>query len=211
MGPGKLKKTSMWLIALVTWFALGLQLYVLVSNTPGNGMTVGVAIGRFFIFFTILSNLLVAISLSCMLITPASPSGRFFQRASVSTAIALYILVVGLVYNIVLRSLWHPVGLQKLADELLHVYVPLGYILFWAFYGPKSSLQWMAPFQWLIFPSLYLVYALTRGALEGFYPYPFIDAKELSFGRLFINSITLMFVFLILGYLFVAVSKKLKR
>jgi hypothetical protein len=205
------KKIFMLIPAFTGWFALAVQMYVLVSNTPGNGLTPLEAVGRFFIFFTILSNILVAVSLTILLVNPHSASGRYFNKASVITAIALYILIVGLVYNIILRSLWHPAGLQKLADELLHVAIPLLFIVYWFFFASKKGLTWMHPFRWLIFPALYLVYVLIRGALEGFYPYPFIDANELSFGRVFMNSFGLMFVFLAVGFLFVAVGKMISR
>jgi hypothetical protein len=62
----KRKKLIMAIIAVVTWFALALQLYILINNTPGNGMTIIEAIGRFFIFFTILTNLLVAVSITIL-------------------------------------------------------------------------------------------------------------------------------------------------
>jgi hypothetical protein len=170
------QKILMAVIALAAWFALVLQLYILVANTPGNGMTPPEAVGRFFIFFTILTNLLVAISTTILLMNTRAAAGRFFAKPSVITAVALYIFIVGLVYNIILRSVWHPEGLQKLVDELLHVAVPLLFTLYWLFFAPKSSLQWIHTFRWLIFPAVYLIYAMVRGGIEGFYPYPFLDA-----------------------------------
>lgn len=194
-------------ISLTTWFALVLQLYILVANTPGNGLTPKEAVGRFFIFFTILTNLLVAVSLSFLLLSPRSVAGRFFTKPSVITAVALYIFIVGVVYNIILRSVWHPTGLQKLVDELLHVAVPVLFLIYWFLFAPKSSLQWIHAFRWLIFPAVYLVYAMVRGGIEGFYPYPFLDANTLTFGRVFMNCVGLLFVFIICGLLFVAISK----
>jgi hypothetical protein len=204
-------KMLMLIIAGMTWAALVIQMYVLVANTPGNGMTTIEAIGRFFIFFTILSNILVAVTMTVLLIRPLSKVGRYFNRSSIVTAVTSYIFIVGLVYNIILRALWHPTGLQKIADELLHVAVPISFLLYWIFFADKSSLNWLQPFRWLIFPALYLIYALARGALEGFYPYPFINANELSFGKVFMNSFELMIVFLAVGFLLVAVSKKMSR
>jgi hypothetical protein len=203
------KKILMTAIALAAWFALVLQLYILVDNTPGNGMTPLEAVGRFFIFFTILSNMLVAISITIFLLNTDSAAGRFFARPPVITAVALYIFLVGLIYNIILRSVWHPEGLQKLADELLHVAVPLLFLIYWLLFAPKSSLQWIHAFRWLIFPAVYLVYAMLRGGIEGFYPYPFLDANTLPFGRVFMNCVGLLFVFIIAGLLFVWISKRL--
>jgi hypothetical protein len=67
----------------------------------------------------------------------------FFSKPSVTTAIAVYIFIIGLVYNIILRNLWQPQGSQKIADELLHVAVPLLYVLYWLIFAKKNPLQWM--------------------------------------------------------------------
>jgi hypothetical protein len=201
------KTVLITIITLVVWFALILQLYLLIVNAPDNDMTTLEAVGRFFLFFTILTNILVAVSLSMILLSSRPAAGRFFAKPSVITAVAVYIFIVGLVYNIVLRSVWHPQGLQKLADELLHVAVPLLFIIYWLLFAPKNSLQWMHAFRWLIFPAVYLVYAMIRGGIEGFYPYPFLDANTLTFGRVFMNCVGLLFVFIITGLLFVAAAK----
>jgi hypothetical protein len=197
--------------ALIAWLALGLQLYILIDNTPENGMTPFEAVARFLIFFTILSNILVAISLTIILIKPGSHAGRFFAKPSSSAATAMYIFIVGLVYNIILRSLWQPQGLQRVADELLHVAVPLLYMLYWLLFAKKKSLQWMDAVKWLAFPAVYLIYAMLRGGIEDFYPYPFIDVKQLGAGRVALNSAGLLAVFTITGLLFVFIGKKISR
>lgn len=196
--------------ALVAWFALSLQLYILISNTPGNGMTSWEAVARFFIFFTILSNLLVAASLTITLLIPYSKAGRYFSKPSVTASIALYILIVGLVYNSILRNLWSPAGLQRLADELLHVAVPVFYFLSWLFFAPKQGLQFRHAFYWLSFPAIYIVYALLRGKLEGFYPYPFIDVNKLGYGTVAINSLGMMLAFIITGSLLILLAKNIR-
>src|SRR5258705_1847657 len=205
------QKAVVVIVVLTSWFALILQLYILISNTPGNGLTPIQAVGRFFIFFTILTNLLVAICMSVLLISPRSVAGRFFSRPSVATAVTVYIFIVGLVYNIVLRNIWDPKGMQKLADELLHVFVPLLFTIYWIMFAQKSSLKWSAIFRWLLYPALYVVYAILRGSIEGFYPYPFLDADKLTWQQVFLNCAGLLIVFVIFGLLFIAVGKRLNR
>ena len=211
MGKRKWTFTIKFITVLTAWAALALQLYILIDNTPGNGMTPLQAVGRFFIFFTVLSNLLVAISLTIVLISYRSAAGIFFARPSVTGAITFYIVIVGLVYNVILRNLWHPTGLQQVADELLHVVVPILYTIYWLVFVPKGTLRWIHPIYWLGFPGLYLCYALIRGALEGFYPYPFIDATELGYGRVLGNCVGLLIVFIIIGLLFVAIDRIIDR
>jgi hypothetical protein len=53
--------------------------------------------------------------------------------------------------------------------------------------APKSPLQWTDAFRWLIFPAIYVTYAMLRSNIEGFYPYPFLNADTLTSGRVFIN------------------------
>jgi hypothetical protein len=194
-------------IAITGWFALILQLYILIDNTPANGLTPLQAIGRFFLFFTILTNLLVALSSTIVLVKHNSSLGKFFVKPSVVTAVTLYIFIVGLVYNIILRKLWQPTGLQQLADELLHVAVPILFIIYWIFFVEKGKLKWKDCLAWLLYPLVYLIYAMLRGNLEGFYPYPFLDINKLSYQRVILNCLGLTIVFIVLGLLLITVDK----
>jgi hypothetical protein len=194
--------------ALVAWFGLALQQYIIIDNTPGNGLTVLQAIGRFLLFFTVLSNILVAVSLTITITNPSSRTGRFFSSPSATTSIAVYIFIVGLVYNIILRQLWQPTGRDRLADEVLHVAVPLLYLAYWFLYAAKSRLPFIKAFYWLAFPAIYLIYATLRGNMEGFYAYPFINVNESGYGRVVLNSAVLMIVFLVVSLLFIAIANK---
>lgn len=205
------RKIFMIIITIAAWAGLALQLYILINNTPENGMTVLQAIGRFFIFFTILSNILIAVSQTILLFFPGSKPGRFFSKPTVYCALTLYIFIVGLVYNLVLRNIWQPIGLQKIADDLLHVATPLLYLFFWIFYAPKEKLHWKNSLTWLLFPLIYLVYALIRGATEGFYPYPFLDLNQLGAGTVTLNVLLMLGAFVAVGLLLIAISKILYK
>ncbi|HVT86441.1 MAG TPA: Pr6Pr family membrane protein [Chitinophagaceae bacterium] len=207
------KKSSRgnWLAAitaLIAWFALIVQLIILINTASANHMTTLQAIGRFFAYFTILTNLLVAVNLSFILISPSSALGKFFSKPPTAAAIAVYILIVGIIYNILLRPLWKPEGWQKIADESLHVAVPLLYILYWFMYASKKGLQWTNALQWLIYPLVYLFYMLLRGAAEGFYPYPFLSVKELGYSKTFLNAGGMLIVFVIIGGIFILVGRR---
>ena len=211
MSKRKWSLTVKIITALTAWVALALQLYILIDNTPDNGMTPLQAVGRFFIFFTVLSNLLVAISLTIELAGRTTVAGQFFSRPSTSAAIAFYIVMVGLVYNVILRNVWNPTGLQKLVDELLHVVIPLLYAIYWIVFVRKGTLRWNHLLYWLIYPATYLFYALVRGAIEGFYPYPFMNVTELGYGQVLVNCAGLLIVFSIIGFLFVVIDRMIDR
>jgi len=201
------------LIVITTWFALGLQFYILARNAPASGLSVSQVTGRFFSYFTILTNLLVAVSLSLSLFTRGA-AHRFFSRFHVQTAIAVYIFIVGLGYNLLLRHLWRPQGLQWLADELLHDMVPVLYIVYWSFFLPIKRLPGIHIFSWLIYPFLYASYALLRGALDGFYAYPFIDVNRMGLSSVLLNIGALLVVFIVICAVFIfitrLVTKKIK-
>lgn len=204
-------KTVMLAIAGIAWIALVLQLYILLDKATAMGMTSLGAVARFLAFFTILTNLLVALCLSCSSMRTKGRWGRFFSKPPVQAAIALYILVVGIVYNAILRFLWQPSGLQKVADELLHVVVPLLFVCYWLLFVIKGQLKWRHAFQWLLYPAVYLCYALLRGGLGGFYPYPFINVTELGYSRVLMNAAGLLLVFIAGGFLFVGIDKTMGR
>ena len=201
------KKIFMGIIAITAWFALILQLYLMLVKAPSIGISAINTIINFLSFFTILSNLLVAISLSFSLLSPSSGFGKFFSSVNTQSAIALYIFVVGIVYNLVLRDLWAPTGWQLVADNLLHVIVPLLYVLFWGSFNPKRKLQWKNILPWLIFPAIYLIYSLIRGSIVGWYPYPFVDAAKLGYGKVAINSFLVVIAFIIIGLGLIAVNR----
>ena len=190
------KKIAMTMLAMVTWFALLLQLKLSLESTATTGFSNTKTVINFFSYFTILSNCLVAVSLSASLIIPSSAAGMFFSKPAVMSAIAVYIFIVGLVYNLLLRGIWEPTGWQLVADNLLHVAVPVFYILFWGIFTPAGQLQWRTILPWLLFPLIYLVYSLVRGPIANWYPYPFLDAAKFGYGQVAINSILVLVAFL---------------
>lgn len=194
--------------ATLTWFAVVLQFYLIILNRVAS---VSETIIRFFSFYTILTNILVALSLTVLLLKPNSRWGNFFSRANVLIAITIYITVVGTLYNLILRQIWNPEGLQRIADELLHVVTPLLFIVYWSIFAPKGGLRWKSAFPWLIYPFVYAVYVLFRGALSGFYPYPFIDANILGYRMVLLNSVGLFIGFFLLSLLFIAIAKAMNR
>lgn len=201
----------MGFIAVIAGFALVLQLWLMLKNGPALGIRPAASVVNFLSFFTVLSNLIVAISLSISLLGPWTRAGRFFSAHSIQSAIMLYIFIVGLVYNLVLRNLWAPKGQQLLADNLLHVVVPLLYIVYWSLFTPRSVLRWKDGFPWLIFPFVYLVYSLIRGAATGWYPYPFLNADALGYSKVILNILMMIGAFFAVGLLLIAVNRGRKR
>ena len=200
----KLNRNFLILILLIGWVALTGQLYLILLNRK---LSIPETIIQYFSYFTILSNLLVTITSTILLFKPTSTIGKFFSKPTTLTALTIYITVVGLVYNLILRFLWAPHGLQKLVDELLHTIMPLLFITYWYICVSKSLLKWKQVYLWLVFPFIYCIYILVRGALTGLYPYPFIDVAILGYNTVFINIAFLVAAFLFIGLLFIGIGK----
>lgn len=193
---------------IITWFAVVLQFYLIIVNRQAS---IPETIIRYFSFYTILTNILVAVCFTVLLLGRGSSAYKFFYKKGTLTAITVYIAIVGIVYNVILRYLWDPQGLQRLVDELLHVAVPVLFIFYWFLFSPKESLNWKSVFSWLVYPFVYLIFILIRGAIAFYYPYPFVDVNALGYEQVFLNCIGLFFAFLLLSLIMVAVTKIKKR
>lgn len=191
-----MKKYIELAIMITAWFALILQLIILKDS-----------LANYFSYFTILSNLLVAVGLTTALFASATTFGKKFSLPSTTSAIALYILIVGLVYNLVLRGIWKPKGWQLVADNLLHVVVPIAYFSYWAVFIAKGSLIWKDMIAWMYFPLAYLAYSLTRGYFVNWYPYPFLDVTQFGYQPVFINAFFVMLAFIIIAIIMIWFNK----
>ena len=198
--PAMLYKFFLGLLSVLAWFALAGQLYIIITYRTNS---VGATVIQYFSYYTILTNLLLA-WVCTKLFLKNEDSGN---RQQILTAILVYILTVGLTYNIILRSIWEPQGLQLIVDNLLHTIVPAVYLLFWILCVKKNDLKWRDILPWLIYPFVYLVYVLIRGAISGIYPYPFIDVTHIGYPRALINSVAVTGVILLLSLFFVWISR----
>ena len=203
-----MKKVIQISLALIAWFAVITQYFLMIENkvAPVAETTV-----RFFSFFTILTNFIVAIYFTFAPMNFKDRFSKFLSKPATLTAITVYILVVGLVYQVILRQIWEPKGLQMVVDELLHTVIPSAVLLYWVFSKGKSEVTYKALPAWLIYPLVYLVFVLIRGYISAFYPYPFTDVNVLGYYKVFINSVGLLFAFLALSVLFIAISKASSR
>jgi hypothetical protein len=201
----KIKLTVIVIGALVGWFAVLAQFYLIIHHRTSS---IPETIVRFFSYFTILTNSLVAVCYTGLIVAKYKKRFQFFSNPKTITAIAVYISIVGLVYNIILRYLWQPEGLQRLVDEALHSIAPVWFVLFWFFFVPKNKLKYKDFFPWLLYPLCYIIFILIRGAFSNFYPYPFIDVNNLGYVRVFLNSVGLTCAFAFVSLLFIFFGRR---
>jgi hypothetical protein len=201
--PGRLLAQ---LISLVGFITLVLQFVLIIQNR-----VVGIpeTILRFFCYFTILTNILVMLTSFYQWYKPSPGLSAFFRKPATKAAVAVYILVVFIVYNIALRGLVQLTGLNMVADELLHVIIPVLYLIYWIFFAGKAGLRWGNALGWLTYPAIYLTVVLSLGAVltSRFYPYPFLDAYNHGYQKVVLSALVILVLFLLLSFLFIWVAR----
>ena len=203
------ERTLSALLAVIAGGALILQLVLLLSLTRDS---IGplLATIRYFSYFTILSNIVVALVGAWVAFGAAARVESAFA-VRLRGAAALYIAVTGGIYVTVLQGLWQPQGAQWLADVSLHYVVPALYLLLWLLFSPKGRLRWSDALRWLVFPLAYLLWALWRGSWAHEYPYPFVDVAALGMAKVLRNCVAVSILFVLLGLGLVAIDRALGR
>ena len=187
---------------------LAIQLFLTVGNMTGDGATPVEGVWRYLGYFTILTNVLVFSVLLRASLKPASRDNINAPRIELMAVTS--ISFVGVVYHALLASRWDPQGWQKLADVLLHTVSPLVFLLFWLM-RPHGGLYWRDALFCALWPSAYAAYGLTRGAVDGFYAYYFMDPNELSWPALALNVAGLSLAFVIGAFVYLALDGVLAR
>ena len=195
----KLNRPLLILIAMLAWSAVALQLVLTTQLAMERGRSFISGAIQCLSYFTVLTNLLVAVAATLSLTTRPPPN-------FILSATAVYIFIVGAIYAVFLKSVWHPTGAQLWADAALHEVIPILYIVYWFGFTPKGALPWRAAVWWLIYPALYLVFNLLYGAMTGRYLYWFGDLGTLGPTQVAINAIGILGAFLVTGALLIAID-----
>jgi len=190
------------------WFSIVGQFVLTIENRQ---VAIFETIIRFFSFFTILTNLLVALYFTSRIPIFKKVSIRQMTNKGTITALTVFILVVGLVYQLVLRQTWHPTGFQRIVDELLHSVMPVFVLLYWLSFADIADIKFNILKNWLWFPGLYFVYILIRGLFSDFYPYPFINALEIGYVQVIFYCLIVSGVFLAILGILLFVGRKIKK
>lgn len=163
---------------------------------------------RFFSFFTILTNILVALFFTTKVFHLSKKwFGLFFQKGTL-IALTTFILIVGLVYQIMLRDVWEPTGLQRIVDELLHTIIPLYTLIYWYIYLVKNESNILTVLAWLLYPVIYIVFILIRGHFSDYYPYPFLDIPKIGIDKTLINTLLILALILFIMSIFILIERK---
>jgi len=149
------------LLALAAFSAIGYD----VAAGPG------VSDGNYFSYFTVLSNLFAATILLYGAVRPARERSRTVEL--LRGASVVYILTTGIVYLLLLSG--HAPA-YPWVNAILHYLMPVAVTLDWLLEPPRVRLDPVRSIVlWMVFPALYIVYTLARGAIVDWYPYLFVN------------------------------------
>lgn len=141
-------------------------------------------VGRMFFyysFYTVLSNIMLAIGCFILAIKPNS-SSTFFKVIRLSGLVG--VLITMIVYNVMLRGIHHPpTVLLQFANECLHVGIPLLGLISWLIYGPFPRISVKAIGYGFLILMVYGIYIFVRGYYTNQYPYPFINVNRVGYEK----------------------------
>jgi hypothetical protein len=131
---------------------------------------------NFFGYFTIQSNLITMVaflaSASFILGRKKQPTWVIYLRAVATTII----VIVGLVYNTLLvgAALGDSFNLAW-SSNILHIVIPIYALVDWVLFADRKKLLYNKLWVVLIYPIVWLIVIVFRGATDGWVPYPFLD------------------------------------
>lgn len=194
--------------ALIGLFGLVLQYVIMHADMTGDGVPVLNIVWQFFAYFTILTNTFVTLVMGRAALAPEARTGLNAPRVELMAVTS--ILFVCIVYNVLLAARWDPQGWQKVADVIVHNVVPAVFALFWLL-RPHAALKWSDAAFAGLWPLGYAIYGLARGAMDGFYPYFFMDPTQAGWLQIALNVGGLFVAFLLGAAALIALSRALGR
>lgn len=157
--------------------------------------------GNFFSYFTIESNVFaVSVLLLSAFAIAASRKSKLVDM--LRGANTLYMTTVLIVFDVLLANLDAQVLTAVPWDNtVLHYIMPLAIIGDWLIDQPKRRIAFKSALVWLTFPIMYVVYSLVRGAVVGWYPYPFLNPATNGYGGVVVVSCGITVLVLALTWL----------
>lgn len=196
------------IIAGVAWSAILVQLILNFGAAPAKGIPMWRVPIELYGYFTIWSNTLVALVTTWFARGKPGAGAGLLGRPGTLAATVVYILVVGVIYNTLLIQYNPQVGFRKFIDTIFHTVIPLAYPLWWLTLVPRRQLGWNALAPALVFPVVYSLWAMGKGAATGKYAYFFIDIPKYGLPVVLINIAGLALLYAALMAMVIAFDRR---
>ncbi len=159
-------------------------------------------------YFTIWSNIVVAVSLTLLLTRPLPDT---WARRVLRLDGLLMITVTMLVYQVVLAPSVDLAGWALLTDPILHLVTPVLTLLVWLVFGPRGWVTARLVPSALILPVVWVVWLLLRGAVVDAYPYDFVNVVDLGYAVVLRNVFFVLVLGLVVSTLLYGIETLLSR
>jgi hypothetical protein len=149
---------------------------------------------NFFSYFTIDSNL---IAVALLMVGVArwratnTPALDLLRGAGV-----VYMSVTGVVFTLLLSGVDVDTQL-KWVNTVVHELMPLVILADWLIAPPASRLTFRQGVLWLLFPLVWIIYTLIRGAASNWYPYPFLNPANGGYGSVTLYCVGILVLMLV--------------
>lgn len=162
---------------------------------------------NFFGFFTVQSNLLLAAGYLWVALAPPRTRRATEIAGLVRGCLTTYIVIVGVVYALLLAPLGEAGGVPVAwANTVLHIVTPLYGLLDWIVFRDRLPLAARRVWVVLIYPAVWLVVVLIRGATDGWVPYPFLDPAN-GYAAVAVVSTGILLALILFGLLVFWISR----
>ncbi|MDQ0770637.1 hypothetical protein QF031_003386 [Pseudarthrobacter defluvii] len=176
--------------------ALGQELYD--ATQPGNSVDIPQLISQ----FTFQSNLVLGL---VFLVSAARPRARLpHWWDHLFGALAFYLAMTGIIYVVLVAPPDEPWWTLDMYWPWMvtHRIAPLVAGLDWLLVTRTVRGPWRRPLVWLCYPAVFLIFSWVRGALDGWYPYDFLNpGLDGGWPAVIATSALVLAAFLVVGIL----------
>lgn len=191
---------------------LVIQFFLAIAEDEGPFEHVPARIVNFFSFFTVQSNIAVAVTCGLLAIElhRRAPWFRVLRIVAV-----LCIAVTGIVFHLALADLQELTGWDLLCDTILHTLSPIMVTGGWLLFGPRGQLSTRVVGLAVVPPVVWLGYALLYGELtttrtgRHYYAYPFMNVEIHGYAVALLRCVIVALLFLALAFGAKALDRRL--
>jgi hypothetical protein len=183
-------------VAIVVLVAIAYQAWLIVNSGLFRPL-------RFFAFFTILSNVFAAIVWLWLAVRWRAPRTRTDDL--LRGGATLYLVVTFVVVVVLLQGAELSLS-DRLVDLVVHKLFPVLAVIDWIVDPPETDLRLSDVVLWLVFPLAWLAFSLIRGALDNWYPYPFLDPDNGGYRSVAYHVIAILAGFIVIAGAIVALG-----
>ena len=145
----------------------------------------------YFSYFTIQSNLIAATVLIVGAARWRKPHSSTFDL--VRGGAVVYMSITGIVFTLLLSGTDVDTAIPWV-NTVVHQLMPIVLVVDWLLDPPAGNLTYRQGLLWLIYPLVWIIYILIRGALVGLYPYPFLDPDNGGYGSVAVYCVAILFL-----------------